>query len=113
MNVFRASMMIRLACIALVGVAAAAPVAHAGGGRIQFSGAVVEPTCAVQTALPALLVQGERHTCRASARSPGRNYARHVVELTASDTLGDPLLAYYLGNTPAGDAARVVVQTYD
>ena len=110
MNVFRVSVMVRLACLALAG---SAGVAHAGGGRIQFSGAVVEPTCAVEAALPAATMPGERHACGASARSAGRSYARAVIELSASAAQDDPLLAYYLGNIPAGSAARVVVQTYD
>lgn len=108
MNVSLRSSLIRLTCIALLG---AAGVTYAGGGRIQLSGAVVEPTCAVEVGVPES--GAGRHACGTSATSPGRTYTRHVVALTATAAHGDPLLTYFLDRSSVGTAARMMVQTYD
>ena len=110
MNISSAVLLLPL-CAALL---AGAGSARAAEGRIAFSGAVVEPTCAVDTSqLPELARVGStsiRRACGATAHTPGSTYMRHTVDVSAPVQATDPLLGYFASYAPAG---RVVVQTYD
>ncbi len=110
------------ALIALVLLAGASGV-HAASAHIAFSGAVVEPTCTVDTvtADPVPRVgQGAvptRHSCGRTATDPGRAYSRVVTHLAPADLGHDRLLAYfasYAHRGPGDEATvKVVVHTYD
>lgn len=103
--------------------ALAASGAWAGGGRIDFAGAVVEPTCSVSTLATDLSGQGQpaegsptRHTCGQAPGDTARSYSRTVFELDAAVIANDRLLGYFASYaSPAGDGkqARLVVRTYE
>lgn len=92
--------------------------AWAEGGRIAFQGAVVEPTCAVETA-PAGRPADERSpmrlACGQTSTDPGRSYSRTMVDLDATVAASDRLLNYFAGyaNAPGGRQAKLIVRTYD
>ena len=114
MNATFASVLPRLVCAALCLCAAGG--VRAGEGRISFSGAVVEPTCAIDTSAFAAPVgaAATRHACGATADVQGSRYASRVVAVSGAALATDPLLGYFASYAPAGAAAtRVVVQTYD
>lgn len=102
----------------------AATATRAEGGRIAFSGAVVEPTCSVDTSRPAMnsraarsdaLIDGRR-TCGARPGNPGRSYSRTVVGLDATVIANDRLLNYFASYASNADAAaqpRLVIRTYE
>lgn len=106
-------------------VALAMSSAWAGGGRINFTGAVVEPTCASDTAsadsVGAQPLQGgqvpNRRSCGRTAADPGRSYSRTVIVLDAANVAKDRLLAYFVSYAPlaakGGTTAKLVVRTYD
>jgi hypothetical protein len=91
--------------------------AWAGGGRLDFSGAVLEPTCPTaglvnETASPA----SQRLACRMTTVDAGPTYSSDVHDLAALDLTRDRLLGYfasYAKSADGGDAAKVVVRTYD
>ncbi|OZB62071.1 MAG: hypothetical protein B7X45_00975 [Lysobacterales bacterium 15-68-25] len=108
--------------VAALALAAGSNPACAGGGTIRFSGAVVEPTCAVVAAdglpagFPAVPPGMQWQTCGRTASDPGRTYARDVRQLDAVAVAGDPLLSYYAryagAGTPGDPSVRLVVRTY-
>ncbi len=101
-------------CAVLLGV----PNVHAASGRISFSGAVVESTCAVNVPRLAAAAQGpaaaaQRLTCGQTAVDAGRSYTRSVVNVDATLVADDRLLAYVAGGTMSAQSVRMVVHTYE
>jgi hypothetical protein len=91
--------------------------AWAEGGRIEFYGAVVEPTCPADlAALASAPAQGgadaSRHTCGRTAADPGRSFSRRVMPLDVATAANDRLLGYFASYAAGGDA-RLVVRTYE
>jgi hypothetical protein len=105
------------ACICAVSVGVSD--VQAASGRISFSGAVVESTCAASgahlavaaNAASALTVQ--RRTCGQSAENAGRSYTRRVVRVDAAVVGDDRLLAYLAGETAPALPLWMVVHTYE
>lgn len=98
------------------------PGAWAAGGRIVFTGAVVEPTCSVESTPiepngAQLWQAGQTSIRRSCGQAAGRSYSRTVVALDAANAADDRLLAYFVSYTPPqvdGDTtAKLVVRTYD
>ncbi len=95
--------------------------ANAADGRIAFSGAVVEPTCSpglesVVHADTDAASAAQRLDCGRTAADAGRTYSREVLDLTMASRYHDRLLDYFASYAPlvtGGDAAKVVVRTYD
>ena len=95
--------------------------ANAADGRIAFSGAVVEPTCSpgLESVVHADTDAGsaaQRLDCGRTAADAGRTYSREVLDLTMASRYHDRLLDYFASYAPlviGGDAAKVVVRTYD
>lgn len=117
MHISSASSLLLL-CAALLGGASSA---RAAEGHIGFSGAVVEPTCAVdahgaEMDAPKGRVSS-RQTCGATSSDPGRAYTRTVTLLDEAVAGRDPLLGYFTRNAIAahygGAQPRLVVRTYD
>lgn len=118
------SSMIGGAWMALALVAAFS-VAEAGNGRISFSGAVVEPTCAIArhqlaariAAHDADAQASQRLVCDRTSTDPGRPYSRVVLDLDAARAADDRLLNYMIRRASpavAGSAPyKLVVRTYD
>lgn len=113
---------IRLAYCAVLTLTLSAGVSsvHAASGSISFSGAIMEPTCS--TAGLASVDSGvtgsspQRLHCGDNSASPGRSYSRQVLDLAEANPHNDRLLDYfasYASLAAGGDAARVVVHTYD
>lgn len=117
MNASLRSCLIR--CFVAGLVALCLPVAvQAAQGEISFSGAVVAPTCAIDTApAPGSPIQASdaHRRCGASAADAGSSYSRTDVMLGDAVVTGDPLLGYFSSYAPAdgAKAAKVVVRTYD
>jgi len=96
--------------------------ARADAGSISFSGAVVEPTCAVVASDGAPAPQGtggarpDLRSCGRTAGDAGQTYARNVVQLDAASVARDRLLDYYAGYAGTGPTGqpdvRLVVRTY-
>lgn len=115
MNISSAVLFLPL-CAALL---AGAGSARAAEGRIAFSGAVVEPTCAV--AQPGADLAGAsaaptRQSCGKTASNPGRVYTRTVRPVDEASAGGDRLLTYFARNASLEQGpgqARLVVRTYD
>lgn len=103
-------------------LALAVSAAWAEGGRIEFHGAVVEPTCST-VGLPDDLshtpggLAPQRFGCGQSAADEGPTYSRDVVDLATANRRRDRLLDYfasYAGVAAGGEAGmKVVIQTYD
>lgn len=98
--------------------------AWAAGGRIAFTGAVVEATCTIDSvpvesagAQPWQAGQAPSHrSCGRTAVDSGRSYSRVVIALDAATAANDRLLSYFVSYTPLADgdaAAKLVVRTYD
>jgi hypothetical protein len=94
--------------------------AWAGGGRIDFYGAVAEPTCPTaglsnESVLHARGLAPQRLGCGRSLA--GTTYSRKVVDLTMANRKHDRLLDYFASYVPVaagGDVTtKVVIQTYD
>lgn len=105
-------------------VALAMSSAWAGGGRINFTGAVVEPTCAVDamqvdaSPLVPRAMQTSRHlACGRTAADSGRTYSRIVQPIDATSIANDRLLGYLASYARVGSdgklAASLIVRTYD
>jgi hypothetical protein len=105
-------------------VAAASGSLDASGGRITFTGAIVEPTCSVSTehittmiANPAIQNQSRRMVCTVpnALTSPAQIYAVTVVRLTGSEP--DRVLQYFNNYVKAAQANAsgpvLVTQTYE
>jgi type 1 fimbria pilin len=91
--------------------------ARAAEGRIAFSGAVVEPTCAVAPAIAPRGAAPHQFACRKTASSDGQAYSQEVMEVVSGDAYRDRLLDYFASYAPAaakgGPAARLIVRTYE
>lgn len=106
-------------CVLLLGV----PNGHAAAsGRISFSGAVVEPTCAVDALRLTAVVDGpsvpaQRLACGRTATDAGRAYSRVVVHQAPADLAHDRLLVYFASYAHSGRdgeaTVKVVVNTYE
>jgi hypothetical protein len=104
--------------VGLVAVAGLPGAAMADGGTIVFSGAIVEPTCAigVQRIGDAQGTAAPRryHCSEGTAATPGRlaqSYALSVSDTVGTPLASDPLIVYfaqYLSAQP-----KLVTQTYD
>lgn len=102
-------------CAVLVGVSAV----QAASGRISFSGAVVESTCAANgphlaaaaNVANALAVQ--RLTCGQTTGNAGRGYTRSVISVDAAAVADDRLLAYLAGETVPTLPLWMIVHTYE
>lgn len=93
--------------------------AHAEGGRIAFSGAVLAPTCSGSGVARTenAGVDAAAMVCDRTTTDPGRTYAREVIRLDAAHVANDPLLGYFAGYAKAegldGGQPKLVVRTYD
>ena len=107
-------------------VALAMSSAWAGsGGRISFSGAVLEPTCAADTVpvdpagpLPLQAAQAPRRlVCGQTAADAGRSYSRSVQTIDAASAANERLLGYLASYAPVGPdgkpATGLIVRTYE
>ena len=101
-------------------IALAVPSAWAEGGRINFTGAVVEPTCTIDTAQlgnAAIATAPVHRTCGQGAVDAGRSYSRTVTTLDATAVTNDRLLGYFASYAPMGaggkPATSLIVRTYD
>jgi len=89
--------------------------AHADGGRIVFSGAVVEPTCSVDTQrISTAEARGsQRYNCTeqtgASSSQVAQSYALTV--LSGTSLASDRLIGYFANYLNADP--KLVTQTYD
>lgn len=109
--------------VALAGLAmfVGASGAWAANGRIVFSGAVVEPTCAIAQAdslVPEAASPAAQHlACGGTAADAGRSYTRQVIDLATANRGQDRLLDYFVSYAPrdadGAAAAKLVVHTYD
>lgn len=106
------------ALIMLVGMSDA----RGAGGRIVFSGAVVEPTCSVGGAAafgasqvrPVELL--DRLACGSNSAGHSRSYSVAVVRLGEVNISGDRLLRYfsgYVGSDRTLAEASLVVRIYE
>jgi type 1 fimbria pilin len=96
---------------------------RADGGRIEFSGAVVEPTCSVSDARinvagqPNANETSQRFACASTdtAADAGRAYALTEVNLDVASTANDRVLAYFVGYLSAAGLqdAKLVTQTFE
>lgn len=90
--------------------------AWAQGGRINFHGAVITPTCTTAAAPQA--AQAGRLRCGTSAQvaaGTAVSYSQTVASLADSHRPGDRLLDYFTGYlAPAALAeAKLVIRTYE
>ena len=105
------------AMIMLVGMSTA----RAAGGRIVFSGAVVESTCSM--AEPGAVMHdaagsaAQHLVCGRTASDAGRSYTREVIDLATASRSHDRLLDYFASYATRGAdgaaTAKLVVHTYD
>lgn len=100
----------------VVALALGVPSAYADGGRLVFSGAIVEPTCTVGfQRIDEVQARGPRQyrcTERADA-TPGQAAQSYALSVTSSESSlpSDHLIGYfahYLNTDP-----KLVTQTYD
>jgi len=106
-------------------IALAMPGAWAqGGARINFTGVVLEPTCAadatqaapVGALSPQAMQPSGRLVCGQTATDPGRTYSRTVQAVDATSIANDRLLGYLASYAVGPDgqpAADLVIRTYD
>lgn len=99
-------------------IALAASSAVAADGHVSFSGAVVEPTCSVDTAAISTASQAMAlRSCGQSVSSSGVHYQRSVETLDSVMASSDRLLGYFASYAPLnanGEAgAKLVVRTYE
>lgn len=97
--------------------------AKAAGGRIVFSGAVVEPTCSTEGTLAGPEPRSgdepiqRRMSCGRTATDPGSSYSRVVVSLADADLAHDRLLGYFASYARVASdgkaTAKIIVHTYD
>ena len=105
--------------ILLAGILVAGSSAHASGGVIAFSGAVVEPTCSVGTEHVAAVATGgasQHYRCteQADGAAPGRvaqSYALSVTDTAGTPLGSDPLIVYFANYLSA--QPKLVTQAYD
>ncbi|PXV59110.1 hypothetical protein SAMN04487785_10630 [Dyella jiangningensis] len=112
-----------MGCIAAA-LALGAPLAHADGGTITFSGAVVAPTCAAGTGNVAAMTASPSHqrfdcagSSGANARTAPTSYTLTVEPLDGSALSADRLASYFSAYVKASgheDAhVNLVTQAYD
>jgi hypothetical protein len=97
----------------------AMPSAWAGGGRIDFSGAIVTPTCAAQAESAALaagsLLLDRTFTCggrsQANDSAAPLAYRLSVIRLDGATMTGNRLLQYFVGYRAAAQDAQVQMVT--
>jgi type 1 fimbria pilin len=99
-------------------IALAASGAVAADGHIEFSGAVVEPTCSVDTAVIAVDRNAAdaaaiHQVCGRTATAAGVSYSSRTVSVDAAAVANDRLLAYFAGNQDNPSRAQLVVRTYE
>jgi type 1 fimbria pilin len=108
--------------LCIPGMAAASESPMASGGRITFTGLIVEPTCTPSIDANALMpadhgAATHRVECGGSqdALHSGRFYSLTVVDLEAATIDHDRVLEYFSGYVrAAGDiSAKLVTQTYE
>jgi nicotinamide mononucleotide (NMN) deamidase PncC len=104
--------------ILLAGIVVAGSSAHASGGVIAFSGAVVEPTCSVGTqriAAAEAVGTSQRYHCSeqvsAASAQVAQSYALSVTELTGTPLGSDRLIVYFANYLSA--QPKLVTQVYD
>ena len=104
--------------ILLTGIVVAGSSAHASGGVIAFSGAVVEPTCSAGTqhiAAAQAVTTAQRYRCSeqpgATAAQVAQSYALSVTELTGTPLGSDRLIVYFANYLSA--QPKLVTQVYD
>ena len=100
---------------------------EASGGRITFTGAIVEPTCSASVAsidtAASISTSGnatpQRFACGIAHGTADSNkfYSMTVVDLDATAVNHDPVLDYFVGYVKAaGDnmaSAKLVTQTFE
>lgn len=88
----------------------------APGGRIQFSGAIVEPTCGVMT-VPVATREPTRMSCAASGGIPAGTAVYSSTTERLSGVQADRVLQYfdnYIEETvPGGVHPELITQTYE
>ncbi|BFI97351.1 MAG: hypothetical protein RSP_28610 [Rhodanobacter sp.] len=101
-------------------IALATQGAWAQGGRINFAGAVVEPTCTISTAQLASLAittAPVHRSCGQGAVDAGRSYSRTVTILDTAAVANNQLLGYFASYAPQESAGKpvpdLIVRTYD
>jgi hypothetical protein len=100
-----------------VALALGVPVAHADGGSIMFSGAILEPTCSVGTQrISAAEANGLQHyNCtEQSGATPdqgAQSYALSVTALRGTALASDRLIGYFANYLNA--EPQLVTQTYE
>ena len=104
--------------ILLTGIVVAGASAHASGGVIAFSGAVVEPTCSAGTqhiAAAQAVGAAQRYRCSEQPGAATSQVAQSYA-LTVTDTAGTPLgsdrLIVYFANYLSAPP-KLVTQVYD
>ncbi|TNY27074.1 hypothetical protein BV497_05315 [Fulvimonas soli] len=104
-----------VAVAGMLALAMAAPLAHADGGSIGFSGAIVEPTCSVGAGrINEAQNLGARHyRCTEQAdATPGQAAQSYVLSVTEGSALSsDRLIGYFAGYLNA--EPKLVTQTYE
>lgn len=96
--------------------------AWAGGGRVDFSGAVVVPTCAAQAEATALATgnspSGDLYACGGHPEGgvvvDAATYVLSTQRVDDAATAGTPLLQYLVGYRAAAHAtaAQMLTRTY-
>ncbi|AHX16467.1 hypothetical protein CH75_21880 [Dyella jiangningensis] len=99
----------------VVALALGAPLAHADGGRITFSGAIMEPTCTVGFQRINEVQAKGAHQYRCTEQvdaTPGQAAQSYALSVTSGSALpSDQLIGYfahYLNADP-----KLVTQTYN
>jgi len=104
-----------VAAAGMVALAMATSPAHADGGSITFSGAIVEPTCSVGAGrIGEAQRLGARHyRCTEQAdATPGQAAQSYVLSVTQGGVLAsDRLIGYFAGYLNA--EPKLVSQTYE
>ena len=104
-----------LGCV--VALTLGAPAAHASGGSIMFSGAIVEPTCAVgpQRVRTAEANGLQHYHCTEQAGATpdqaAQSYALSVTALSGTALASDRLIGYFANYLNA--EPTLVTQTYE
>jgi type 1 fimbria pilin len=120
---------IRRTCVGcVVALALGVPLAHADGGTITFSGAVVEPTCAISGERIAMIAsvklsgdlsrrQVDCGRSSAGAVSAAQSYTLSVEPLESSALSSDRLVAYFTSyvraSTREDPRMQLVTQAYE
>lgn len=98
------------------------PGAWAAGGRIVFTGAVVEPTCAVDatqisTTLDDAAIPATHRACGQTITAAGTGYSSQTVTIDPAGVVNDRLLAYFARNLLVASNGRasvkLILRTYD